>query len=224
MWSTRPLRALRTTWLARPTTRPFQQPTARDGHTGMASSRLRTPSPQGRATLGGRLRPLDLDPPAPPPSHRPSPAGAPAVTGPLAQPRQRPRRRITPSTNTTTTTTISTHNHVDMAASLVGAGQFKLTLLPPTRANNSVTAKRPPGPRSTAAARGLAGAPAPRDLPADPGWPRQCGPINCGTYGTERPAKTPVSTALGRRSMVRMGHPPTGRAVREWRPTLRPAS
>jgi D-arabinose 5-phosphate isomerase GutQ len=43
------------------------------------------------------------------------------VTGPLAQRRQR-RRRITPNTNTTTTTTISTHNHVDMAASLVGAG------------------------------------------------------------------------------------------------------
>jgi hypothetical protein len=44
------------------------------------------------------------------------------VTRPLAQPRQRPRRRNTPNTNTTTTTMISTHNHVDMAASLVGAG------------------------------------------------------------------------------------------------------
>lgn len=42
------------------------------------------------------------------------------MTGPLAQRRQR-RRRITPNTNTTTTTTISTHNHVSMAASLVGA-------------------------------------------------------------------------------------------------------
>ena len=35
---------------------------------------------------------------------------------------------------------ISTHNHVDMAASLVDAGQLKLTLLPPTRASNSVMA------------------------------------------------------------------------------------
>jgi hypothetical protein len=41
---------------------------------------------------------------------------------------------------------ISTHNHVDMEASLVGAGQFAVTLLPPTRASNSVTARRPPGP------------------------------------------------------------------------------
>jgi hypothetical protein len=44
------------------------------------------------------------------------------VTGPLAQRRQPRRRRITPNTNTSTTTTISTHNHVDMAASLVDAG------------------------------------------------------------------------------------------------------
>ena len=48
---------------------------------------------------------------------------------------------------------ISTHNHVDMVASLVGAGQFKLTLLPPTRASNSVTARPAPGPGSTAALR-----------------------------------------------------------------------
>jgi hypothetical protein len=47
------------------------------------------------------------------------------VTGPLATRRQRPRRRITPNTNTTTTTMISTHNHVDMAASLVGAGAIR---------------------------------------------------------------------------------------------------
>jgi len=44
------------------------------------------------------------------------------VIGPPPQRRQRPRRRITPNTNTSTTTMISTHNHVDMAASLVGAG------------------------------------------------------------------------------------------------------
>jgi hypothetical protein len=75
------------------------------------------------------------------------------VTGPLAQRRQRPRRRITPNANTSTTTMISTHNHVDMEASLVGAGQFKLTLLPATRASNSVTARPAPGPGSTAALR-----------------------------------------------------------------------
>jgi hypothetical protein len=67
------------------------------------------------------------------------------VTGPLTAHRQR-RRRITPNTNTTTTTMISTHNHVDMAASLVGAGQFAVTLLPATRASNSVMARRPPDP------------------------------------------------------------------------------
>ena len=60
------------------------------------------------------------------------------MIGLLTAQRQR-RRRITPNTNTSTTTMISTHNHVDMAASLVGAGQFKLTLLP-TRASNSVMA------------------------------------------------------------------------------------
>ena len=68
------------------------------------------------------------------------------MTGPPARRRQRPRRRITPNTNTSTTTMISTHNHVDMAVSLVGAGRFAVTLLPPTRASNSVTARRLPGP------------------------------------------------------------------------------
>jgi hypothetical protein len=42
-------------------------------------------------------------------------------------------------------------------------GQFKLTLLPPTRASNSVMARPPPGPGSTGALR--AGSP-------DPGTPR----------------------------------------------------
>jgi hypothetical protein len=99
------------------------------------------------------------------------------VTGPLAQRRQR-RRRITPNANTATTTMISTHNHVDMAASLVGAGAVQAD---PTAAHPSKqlpASRRCTGPGSTAALRaGLAGTPAPRDLPADPGWPRQCGPI-----------------------------------------------
>ena len=46
------------------------------------------------------------------------------MIGLLTAQRQR-RRRITPNTNTSTTTMISTHNHVDMAASLVGAGAVR---------------------------------------------------------------------------------------------------
>jgi hypothetical protein len=132
------------------TTRPCQHRTARGGRPARAQTPAAYPSPAGRATLDGRLRPLGRDRPATPPSRRPGPPGTPAVTGPLATRRQR-RRRITPNTNTTTTTMISTHSHVDMAASLVGAGQLKLTLLPATRASNSVTARRPPEPGSTAA-------------------------------------------------------------------------
>ena len=47
------------------------------------------------------------------------------MIGPLTPGRQRRRRRITPNANTSTTTMISTHNHVDMAASLVGAGAIQ---------------------------------------------------------------------------------------------------
>src|SRR4029450_11226477 len=102
--------------------RAIQQPTARGGRAPLAQAQAAYPSPAGRATLGDRLRPLGVDSPATPPGRRPGPPGAPAVTGPLTTRRQRRRRRITPNTNTTTTTMISTHNHVDMAASLVGAG------------------------------------------------------------------------------------------------------
>jgi hypothetical protein len=77
------------------------------------------PRPAGRQGWG--VGPTGLDRPATPPGRRPGPPGAPAVTGRLTTHRQR-RRRITPNTNTTTTTMISTHNHVDMAASLVGPG------------------------------------------------------------------------------------------------------
>ena len=95
------------------------------------------------------------------------------MIGLLTAQRQR-RRRITPNTNTSTTTMISTHNHVDMAASLVGAGQFKLTLLPPTRASNpghgQATSRARIDGRAT---RRLAGT-ALRGLPADLGWPGGC--------------------------------------------------
>ena len=93
-----------------------------------------------------------------------------AVTGPLAQRRQRPRRRITPNTNTTTTTMISTHNHVDMAASLVGAGAVHATLLPaPEQATRSPPGELP-GPIDGRARAGSRD-PCTRDLPADLGWP-----------------------------------------------------
>jgi hypothetical protein len=99
------------------------------------------------------------------------------VTGPTAQRRQPRRRRITPNTNTSTTTMISTHNHVDTAASLVGPGavQADATAAHPSKqlGHGQATSRARIDGR---AARGLAGTPAPRDLPADPGWPRQCGP------------------------------------------------
>jgi hypothetical protein len=75
-----------------------------------------------------------------------------------------------------------------MAASLVGAGgQFKLTLLPPTRASNSVTARPPPGPGSTAALR--AGSPGPRHSAT-------CPPIWAGWAGA-RPAADHASAPVG---------------------------
>src|SRR5688500_7086101 len=71
-------------------------------------------------------------------------------------------------------------------------GQFAVTLLPPTRASNSVTARRPPGPGSAAALRagsrdpctprparrsGLAGlAPDRRRPRVSPGGPEPFGP------------------------------------------------
>jgi hypothetical protein len=98
------------------------------------------------------------------------------VIGPAATRRQRPRRRITPNTNTTTTTMISTHNHVDMAASLVGAGavQADATAAHPSKQlghRQATSRARIDG--SCAPARGT---PAPRNLPADLGWPGGCQP------------------------------------------------
>jgi hypothetical protein len=57
-------------------------------------------------------------------------------------------------------------------------GQFAVTLLPATRASNSVTARPPPRPGSTAALRAGSRDPAPRDLPADLGWPGGCQPAH----------------------------------------------
>jgi hypothetical protein len=76
------------------------------------------------------------------------------VTGPLAQRRQRPRRpRITPNTTTATTTMISTHNHVDMAASLIGAGAGQADATAGHPSKQLPASRRPPGPGSTAALR-----------------------------------------------------------------------
>jgi hypothetical protein len=146
------------------------------------------PRPAGRQGWG--VDPPGLDRPATPPGRRPGPPGAPAVIGRLTTHRQR-RRRITPNTNTTTTTMISTHNHVDMAASLVGPGQFKLTLLPATRASNSVTARPPPGPGSTAALR--AGSRGPLRW-AEPFGPRPAQPSPAQRGGS------------GRRQLTRRNH------------------
>ena len=120
------------------------------------------PDPPGLATLAGRLRPPGLDPPATPPGRRPARAGAPAVTGPQTAHRQRPRRRITPNANTITTTMIRTHNHVDMAASLVGAGPIRgdATAAHPSKQLGHRQATSHPG--STAALR--AGSPGPCTL------------------------------------------------------------
>jgi hypothetical protein len=82
------------------------------------------------------------------------------VIGLVAARRQRRRRaRIPPNSNTRTTTMISTHNHVDMAASLVGAGAGQAD----TTAAHS--GKQLPRVQATsragidAALRGLVGAP-----------------------------------------------------------------
>ena len=92
------------------------------------------------------------------------------MIGPLAQRRQRPRRRITPNTNTSTTTMISTHNHVDMAASLVGAGAVltDATAGHPSKqlGHRQATSRSRIDGR---AARRLRGTPTPCDLPADLG-------------------------------------------------------
>jgi hypothetical protein len=136
------------------------------------------PEPAGPGNAGGRRRPLGLDPPATPPSRRPGPAGALAVTGPLMVRRQRPRRRITPNTTTSTTTMISTHNHVDMAASLVGAGAV------PADATAAYPSKQLGHRQATSQSQD------PRALGSAPG----------GTDGLSRPT-SPIangSTAIGR--------------------------
>jgi hypothetical protein len=148
------------------------------------------------------------------------------VTGPLATRRQPRRRRITPNTNTTTTTMISTHNHVDMAASLVGAGaiQADATAAHPSKqlGHRQATSRARIDGR---APRRLAGPRHPCEMPADLGWPGGCqtGADHVGPGGAEplgpRPASPAPTTAPsttraedpGRRRPTRGDHSePTG--------------
>ena len=132
---------------------------------------------------------------------------------------QRPRRRITPNTNTSTTTMISTHNHVDIAAPWSAQGQFTATLLPPTRAGNSVTARRTLWARIDGrAAHGLAGALHPATCP--PIWARRAPcrrPPRVHPGGAEpfgpRPGQLLHPTPHGRRTRagVNRPHPATAR-------------
>jgi hypothetical protein len=104
-------------------------------------------------------------------------------------------------------------------------GQFKLTLLPATRASNSVTARPPPGPGSTAALRARS---------QDPGTPRPARRSRLARQPTTRQPRRPerfgprpaspaatVSTSTtraedsGRRRPTRRDHSePTGRIWR----------
>jgi hypothetical protein len=94
------------------------------------------------------------------------------MTGPLPRRRQGRRRRAIPNSNTPTTTMISTHNHPDMTASLVGpaaVGADATAAHPGKQLAHAQAASR--AGIDGRAARGLAGTPAPRALPADLGWP-----------------------------------------------------
>jgi hypothetical protein len=84
----------------------------------------------------------------------------------------------------------------------VDAGQFAVTLLPPTRASNSVTARQPPGPGSTAATRGPARIPtcppmwAGRASAARPGSQPRAGPV--GPSLRQRPASPTTASSTTR--------------------------
>jgi hypothetical protein len=146
------------------------------------------------------------------------------VIGPLTAQRQR-RRRITPNANTSTTTMISTHNHVDMAASLVGAGAVRgdATAGHPSKqlGHRQATSQARIDGR---APRRLAGDPAPRDLPADLGWPggrprrpRWAEPFRA-TPSQPSPTTAPSTTRAedpGRRHPTRGDHSDPDRRV--WR-------
>jgi hypothetical protein len=106
----------------------------------------------------------------------------------VAQRRQRPRRRITPNTNTSTTTMISTHNHVDMTASLVGAGAIQ------TDATAAHLGKQLGHGQATS--RAWIDGRAARRL-AETLHPRPAPPIWAGPGGGARPAADHASAPVG---------------------------
>jgi hypothetical protein len=128
------------------------------------------------------------------------------VIGLVAARRQRRRRaRTPPNSNTATTTMISTHNHVDMAASLVGAGAGQADTTAAHPGKQLPASRRPPGPRSTAAlgagSRGgpCTSRPARRSglverVPARPGRRPRAGPVAEPSCHAQR-AQPTVSTS-----------------------------
>jgi hypothetical protein len=171
----RPLRAPRTAWLARSTTRPFQQRTARGGRAGMAPTPAAHPSPHGRAPLAGRRYPLGLDPPGP--------AAKPSAWSSRSASRDR-AAGAAPSAATAPhhAKRQHKHDHDDQHpqpcrhGGLLGrrrAVQADTTAAHPSKQLLRVQALSWAG--ITAALRaGSWGPPAPRDLPADLGWPSGC--------------------------------------------------
>src|SRR5512132_324180 len=103
-------------------------------------------------------------------------------------------------------------------------GQFAATLLPPTRASNSVTARPPPRPGSTAALRAGSQDPDTRDLPADlagPAADHASAPVGRALPGHAQPAQPNHRTQHhtrkdpGRRQPTRGDHSDPDRRV--WR-------
>jgi hypothetical protein len=120
------------------------------------------------------------------------------VTEPVARRRQRRiRPRITYTTTPTTIRIISTHNHPDIAASLVGAAAVRgdATADHPGKQLPRAQANPGSGPAAALRARGD-----PSDLPAELGWPGratvggQRRPLGVGT-----PATPPVARLLAGR-------------------------
>jgi hypothetical protein len=121
------------------------------------------PIPPGRATLGGRLRPRGLGHTSHAPPSAWSSRSASRDRAGAARRQRRRRARIPPNSNTATTTMISTHNHVDMEASLVGAGAGQADTTAAHPGKQLPASRRCPGPGSTAALRaGLQGPCTPR--------------------------------------------------------------
>jgi len=98
-------------------------------------------------------------------------------------------------------------------------GQFTLTLLPATRASNSVTARPPPGPGSSAALRAGSAGPLPCDLPADlGGWRGGCQPDSVPVKPRGPPPGSPRLTSW--RATTPERTPPPGPAGYELVPAL----